>query len=457
MKVIILAGGSGTRLWPLSRTHFPKQFLKLKNMDKSIFQLTIERSLKLTTLSQIYFVTSIDYKFFISGQLEEMGLVPIEENILLEPEPKNTLPAIYFAVHEICKHGDDMVVVLPSDHLVKDVNKFVESIQSGLIPAENHLITYGIVPTYPEVGFGYIKPGQKIDGGFLVEKFKEKPVYPNAVEYMKSGYLWNSGMFLFDTRLFKSELALYNPQIIKSFQHRSIEAVYKEVPAISIDYGLMERSSLVAVVPFDASWNDFGSFDAFYDEYKDHKDRDGNVFFNNEIMINARNNLVYSDTDKAVAVAGVNDLIVVDQKDALLICHKNDSQKVSDIVMRLKERGDSRIDDYITEYRPWGSFTILEKGDFYKIKRISVMPGKLLSYQMHYHRNEHWVVIHGTASVIVDENETLVRSGDSVFIKAGSKHRLINSGKILLEVIEVQIGSYLEEDDIERFDDAYGR
>ncbi len=457
MKVIILAGGSGTRLWPLSRTNFPKQFLKLKNMDKSIFQLTIERSLKLTDLSQIYFVTSKDYKFFISGQMEEMGLAPVMENILLEPEPKNTLPAIYYAVHEILKQGDDMVLVLPSDHMVKDVDKFVACVQSGVYAAEEYLITYGIVPTYPETGFGYIKPGKKIDGGFLVEKFKEKPVYPTAVEYMKSGYLWNSGMFLFETKLFMEELHQHNPQIIKSFSHKQIEHVYKDIASISIDYGLMERSSRVAVVPFDASWNDFGSFDAFYDEYLNNKDRYGNVFFNNEIMINARNNLVYSDSDKAVAVAGVNDLIVIDQKDALLICHKNDSQKVSDIVMRLKERGDSRVDNYITEYRPWGSFTILDKGDSYKTKRISVLPGKMLSYQMHYHRNEHWIVINGTASVIIDGIESLLHNGDSIFIKAGSKHRLVNSGKITLSVIEVQLGSYLEEDDVERFEDAYGR
>jgi len=453
MKVIILAGGSGTRLWPLSRTNFPKQFLKLKNMDKSIFQLTIERSLRLTSLSDIYFVTNKDYKFFVSGQLEEMGLTPIDENMLLEPEPKNTLPAIFYAVHQIRKSGEDLVLVLPSDHLVKDVDQFVTCVQSGVYAADQYLVTYGVVPTYPETGFGYIKPGQKIDGGYLVEKFKEKPVYPTAIEYMRAGYLWNSGMFLFHTELFLEELHAHNPQIEKSFHHRSIEAIYRDMPAISIDYGLMERSSKVAVVPFDASWNDFGSFDAFYDEYEYHKDSGGNVFFNDEIMINAKNNLVYSDSDKAVAVAGVNNLIVIDQKDALLICHKNDSQRVSEIVMRLKERGDARVDNYITEYRPWGSFTLLEKGDTYRIKRISVLPGKQLGCLMHYHRNEHWVVIQGTASVFIDGNELMLHSGDSVFIRAGSKHRLKNHGKIQMEIIEVQIGSYLGDDDIEYFSD----
>jgi len=452
MKVIILAGGSGTRLWPLSRTNYPKQFLKMKNMDRSIFQLTVERGLRLTALSNIYFVTNEDYKFLVSGQLEEMGLSPVEENILLEPQPKNTLPAIYFAIHEIRKHGEDMVLVLPSDHIVKDTDRFVTCIQSGLYAADKYLVTYGVVPTYPETGFGYIKPGEKIDGGYLVEKFIEKPLYPTALEYMKSGYLWNSGMFLFNTKHFISELQQHNPQIIKCFHHRSIESTYENIPSISIDRGLIELSSAVAVIPFEAKWNDFGSFDSFYEVYQHKKDPEGNVFFNKEVMINARNNLVYTDADKMIAVAGVSDLIVIDQKDALLICHRNDSQRVSEIVERLKERGDSRVDNYLTVYRPWGSRTLLEKGDSYKLRRLSVLPKKMIGSQKHYHRNEYWIVVHGIATVVIDDEERLVQSGDSILIKAGSKHRLINSGKIPLEVIEIQMGSYLEDDDIERFD-----
>ena len=452
MKVIILAGGTGTRLWPLSRTYYPKQFLKLNRMEQSLFQLTMNRCLQMVSLEDIYIVTNKEYQFLIAGQIEEMGYPAILDNILLEPQMKNTLPAIYNGVKTICKQGNDIVAVFSSDHLIGDDELFVSTISKCKNLAKDYLLTFGVHPTTPETGYGYIKPGKAIEPGYIVDEFKEKPDLETAVKYIASGYLWNCGMFMFDTKLFINEVKKHSPQVYEAFTNDNIDECFAMTPSISIDYGLMEKSDRVAVIPLSIEWNDLGSFATFYNAYDAQKDEQGNVIFNDEVLIDCRNNMIYSEGEKAIVAIGVNDLVVVDQKDALLICHKDQTQKVKDAVAELKKASNPRVDQHLTEYRPWGSCTLLEEGKHYKIRRLSVLPGKQMNYHMHYHRSEHWVIVSGTATVTIDGEERIVSSNESVFVKNGSKHKLANSGKILLQVIEVQSGIYLEEDDIVRLE-----
>ncbi len=455
MKSIILAGGVGSRLWPLSREYYPKQFIKFKPFEKSLFQMTFERCLRLSNIEDIYIITNEKHKFLVMGQIEKLGYSFNEENILVEPIGKNTLPAIYYGVKEIKKYGDDVVGVFPSDHLIGNVDEFVKTIKKGEKIAKDYLVTFGIKPTKPHTGYGYIKPGKELDIGYKVEEFKEKPDLDTAKEYLKKGYLWNSGMFLFRTDVFEEEVKKHCPEVYEAFKLEDIDEIYKIVPDISIDYGVMEKSDKVAVIPLNIKWSDLGSFDAFYEEFE--KDKNGNIVYGENVVIDSKNNLVNVHGGKIVSLIGVEDLIVVDTKDALLICKKEHSQKVKDVYKKLKERNDERILFHKTVYRPWGYYTVLEEGLFYKIKKITVLPGKKLSYQLHYHRSEHWIVVKGMAKVTIDGKEFFVRSGESTFVRSGVKHRLENPGKIPLEVIEIQVGEYLEEDDIVRFDDDWGR
>jgi len=457
MKMIIMAGGSGSRLWPLSRAHFPKQFLKLSGMDKSIFQMTIERCMLMGQLEDIYIVTSRDYMHLVRGQIEEMGKSLPDEQILLEPEAKNTLPAILYAVQAIRLKGDDICAVFASDHIIDEPQLLADTILGARELASKGFVCFGITPSTPEPGYGYIKPGETVPGGYVVAEFKEKPDLKTAEVYVKSGYLWNSGIFIFDSKQFYEAVEKYNPEVYEAFKSADVEEKFQKTPSISVDYGLIEKMERVYCVPFNIDWNDVGNFTTFYDRYHTKRDDNGNVYFNDEIMIDSDNNLVYSEGDKAVAMIGVSDIVVVDQKDALLVCRRDESQRVKDAVDILKKRNDPRADYHLTVYKPWGSYTILEDNSFYKVKRLTVLSGKRLSYQMHYHRNEHWIVVAGTAIVVIDDVEKMVRSGESIYIRAGEKHRLINSGSLLLEVIEVQNGQYLGEDDIVRFEDDYER
>ncbi len=448
MKMIIMAGGSGTRLWPLSRTHYPKQFLKLNGMEKSIFQLTIDRCLLMGHMEDIYIVSSREYLHLIQGQIEEMGKTIGRDHILLEPEPKNTLPAIMFAVQAIRKESEDICAVFASDHVMEHPEILAKTVLDAQNLAHQGFVTFGITPTGPETGYGYIKPGNAILGGMEVAAFREKPDLEHAKAYCAEGYLWNSGIFMFHSKQFAEAVSIFNPAVFNAFELATAEETFVATPSISVDYGLIEKLDRVLCVPLMMDWNDLGNFTTFYDKYHTHQDKQGNVYFNKEIMLDCSNNMVYSEGDKAIAVVGVSDVVVVDQKDALLICHRERTQDVKEVVAALKKNNDPRADNHLTEYRSWGSFTTLEESNIYKVRRLSVLPQKRMSYQMHFHRNEHWIVVKGTASVVIDGEEKLVRSGESIYVHAGQKYRLVNPGKLLLEVIEVQSGQYLGDDDI---------
>jgi len=338
IKSVILAGGSGTRLWPLSRELYPKQFLKFSGT--SLFQDTLRRCLKVSGIPEIFVVTSEKQKFFVYGQIEELGLDLLKENILLEPEGKNTLPAISFAMREIeRRYGSSTVGIFSSDHIL-DADA-METIAGAEKLVDDHLVTFGIVPESPHTGYGYIKPGQALDVGSKVSEFKEKPGPEDARRYVENGYLWNSGMFLFGTDLFSTELQLHAPLLWNGFfnSDRDIKDVYHDIPSISVDYGLMEKSSRVAVVKLDSRWGDLGNFDALYNEIE--KDEKGNVIYDcDDVLIDSTDNLIYSRAGKVVSLIDVHDMVVVDTPDAMLVCPRKSSQKVKDVVIALKDAND---------------------------------------------------------------------------------------------------------------------
>ena len=457
MKVIILAGGSGTRLWPLSRDRYPKQFIKLQSDRPSLFQETFNRSLLLAGVDDIYVVTNEKYKFLVTGAVEELGYNYNEANILVEPEAKNTLPAIYAGVHEIAKKGNDSVVVFPSDHIILKGKEFADIIKNSEELTKDAIITFGIEPDNPNTGYGYIAPGNQKLNGYQVKEFKEKPEYEVAVTYVDEGYYWNAGIFMFNTELFINEVKEHAENIYNAFETSDcLKEIFSKIDEkISIDYGIMEKSKNVVVVPVDIGWDDLGSFDAFYDVFD--KDENNNIVDSRNIVIDSKNNYIYSERGKLVSTVGVNDLIIVDNRDALLICKKDQSQKVKEIVNELKSRNDNRTECHVQDYRSWGNYKVLEEEGSFRIKKINVGQGKKLSYQMHHHKSEHWIVVKGIAKVTIDDVEKLVPVGGSIFIKPGQKHRLENPGKAPLEIVEVQMSENLERDDIIRFNDGYSK
>jgi mannose-1-phosphate guanylyltransferase/mannose-6-phosphate isomerase len=454
IKSIILAGGSGTRLWPLSREQYPKQFLKLEKT--SLFQNTVLRCLTLSDPSEIFVVTNETQKFFVSGQMEELRIEVPKENILIEPQGKNTLPAICLGMNEVKKqYGKCVVGVFPSDHLL-DIAA-MDKIKSAEKLCSEYLVTFGITPSSPHTDYGYIKPGKNFKIGSKVLEFREKPGLEAAKKYIQEKCLWNSGMFMFETGVFFNELKKYAPDIMSAFMNgKSIKQIYREIPSISIDYGIMEKSDKVAVVRLEYKWSDLGDFDSIFHE-KD-KNVSGNAVYNcDDLSLNSSGNLIYSKKDKIVSLIDVSDMVVVDTPDALLVSPRSSCQKVKEIVTSLKNQNNEKALFHLTVYRPWGSYTILEESQSHKIKNITVTPGKKLSLQLHNHRSEHWVVVTGMAWIQVDDKEFYLRQGESTFIKSGIKHRLSNPGTIPLEIIEVQLGDYVGEDDIERFQDDFGR
>lgn len=418
------------------------------------------RCLEVSDISEIFVVTNDSQRLFVIGQAKELGYDLHSENVLIEPEPKNTLPAISFGMREIVKRfGRSIVGVFSSDHVL-DIHA-MRTIENAELLAQEHLVTFGIVPTSPHTGYGYIKPAEKVGTGYKVAEFREKPNHEDALKYLREGCLWNSGMFLFNTDVFFRELQEHEETFSKAFDpgidpDAKIEEAYEKIRTISIDYGIMEKSRNVVVVRLEHKWSDLGNFNAIYEESE--KDDNGNVIYECEnILINSRNNLVYSKCDKLVALIDVENMAVVDTPDALLVCPRKSSQKVKQVADALHSKNDERAYLQQTVYRPWGSYTVMEKSDKHKIKNITVEPKKRLSLQLHYHRSEHWIVVKGMATVQIGDETFFLRQGESTFIRAGMQHRLSNEGKLPLELIEVQLGECVDEDDIVRFDDEYGR
>ena len=433
---------------------YPKQFLKFGKT--SLFQDTVLRCLEVSDISEIFVVTNEAQKFFVIGQIKEIGYSIPPENVLIEPEGKNTLPAILFGMKEIeKKFGPSIVGVFSSDHVLDKAA--METISSAETLTPNFLVTFGVVPLFPHTGYGYIKTSETCGPGYKVSEFREKPDLETAEKYIQEGCLWNSGMFLFETGLFFEEVRKYAPSVLACFEDGGdISEIYKNVDKISIDYGIMEKSDKVAVVKLDEKWSDLGNFEAIYDELE--KDSTGNVIQEcDPLLINSDGNFVSSKCGKIVSLIDVKDMVVVDTSDALLICPRSSSQKVKDIVSELKSRDDERAFIGQTVYRPWGSYTLLEASQGHKIKNITVLSDHKLSLQLHYHRSEHWVIVKGMACVEVSGRQFFLRPGESTFIRAGEKHRLSNPGKVPLEIIEVQLGELVDEADIVRFDDVYGR
>ncbi len=457
MKVLILAGGSGTRLWPLSRKNFPKQFLKIGD-DKSLLQHTVERVKDIVNDEDILVITNKDYKFHIKTELKNIP----EENIILEPEAKNTAPAIALAIKycldKLHCSEDETILVLPSDHIIKPKEKFKNYIKAAVDLANYYIITFGIKPEKPETGYGYIKIGEKIkDTFFKVDKFTEKPDFETAKKYIEDGsYYWNSGMFMFIIKTIKEEFEKYSPEISKIFSKTFEDAInsFYSIPNISIDYEIIEKSDKVITTPLDIKWSDVGSWDSLAEILE--KDDFGNVKVGDTLTFDTKNSFIIGDK-RVIATIGLEDIIVVETDDAILIAKKGETQKVKNIVEHLSKKGRKEATEHTTVYRPWGSYTVLEVDQRYKIKKIVVNPGQKLSLQMHHHRSEHWVVVKGTAKVTIGDKEIFLHENESTYVPKSTPHRLENVGKIPLEIIEVQNGEYIEEDDIIRFDDAYGR
>lgn len=457
MTHILLCGGSGTRLWPISRALMPKQFVKLFE-GRSLYQLTQLRNAPLSAHSLI---VSNDQQYFLAmDQSAELGAQIKPQRYILESVGRNTAPAIALACLEL--DSDEVVLVTPADHLIKDEAGYSQAVERAKTLAQaGYLVTFGIKPAYAETGFGYIEAD-----GENVTSFKEKPDRATAQRYIDAGnYYWNSGMFCFKAGLFLQELQthaldIYTASLSASQQAQRDGMVrirleeMMAIPEESIDYAVMERSDKIKVVSADIGWSDVGSFDALDAELP--KDDAGNTADARLLAIDAHNNMVIA-SNRTVAAVDVDDLIIVDTPDALLISRKGSSQKVKEVVARLKSSGSELHHIHLTAHRPWGTYTVLEDTPGYKIKRIVVKPGKRLSLQKHYHRSEHWIVVSGTALVTVGEKEILVRPNESTYIPMGTAHRLENPGKIDLILIEAQVGEYTGEDDIVRLQDDFRR
>ncbi len=459
MKIIILAGGGGSRLFPLSRTRFPKQFLKL-NGEKSLLAQTIGRFAELVKPSDIVIVTNQEYVHHVKTEL--IASQAQEAHVLLEPVARNTAPAIALAarycVDRLGCGLDEVVVVTPADHIIRSVETFTANLRQALNMAKmNKLVTLGVKPDSPETGYGYIQAGQPLGSGFAVESFHEKPNRVTAEAYLTGGsYYWNSGMFVFTIGCLMDELRVHQPDIyaLSDTVLGTMTDNFAEMPNISIDYAIVEKSKQVVMSPLTTEWSDIGSWDAIFNVLD--KDENGNAIQGDCIPIDCSDTLILGHS-RLIAGIGLEDLLVVETDDVILVAKKGESQKVKDLVSELTAQGRVEADEHTTIYRPWGHYTVLSSGQGYKMKKIVVNPGQVLSLQMHYHRSEHWIVISGTAKVTIGETQQMVHENESVFVPQTTKHRLENPGRLRLEIIEVQNGSYLGEDDIVRFEDMYGR
>ncbi|SPJ34394.1 mannose-1-phosphate guanylyltransferase/mannose-6-phosphate isomerase [Kushneria phyllosphaerae] len=464
---VIMAGGSGSRLWPLSRPLYPKQFLPLENNGHTLLQQTVQRLEKLDHLPPLL-ICNEEHRFLAAEQMRVKGTD--HGGILLEPFGRNTAPAIALAAIGSMSNGNDPVLlVLAADHYMDDVAAFQEAVRKAQMAAEEgHLVTFGIKPTHPETGYGYVKAGEDGAQDYIpVESFVEKPDEVTAQRYLaEGGYYWNSGMFMFKASRYLEELGKYRPDILEACQHsmahisadmdflRIDTAAFEACPSESIDYAVMEHTDSAVVVPMEAGWSDVGSWSAVW-EVND-KDEAGNVSHGDVAIHQSSNCLAYSQS-RLVSLVGLDNIMVVETKDAVLVASRDSAQEVKTLVERLKTEQRKEVLQHREVYRPWGKYDAIDCEPRYQVKRITVNPGQKLSVQMHHHRSEHWVVVSGTALVGINGEEQLVAENQSVYIPLGATHFMANPGKIPLELIEVQSGAYLGEDDIVRFDDIYGR
>lgn len=467
MKIqpVILAGGVGSRLWPLSRELYPKQLLQLTS-DKSLLQNTLGRLAAIPEVLAPIVVVGEEHRFITKSQIEQSGLFEDYE-ILLESQGRNTAPAIYGAARfALNKHDENVaLLVLPADHLIMNQVAFVEAVESACkLAAAEKIVTFGVKPTHPETGYGYIEKGE----GEKVLSFKEKPDLASAEQYLEAGnYFWNSGMFVFTAETYLAEMKVYAAEIADSMERavgsgkpdyeffRFDNGAIESCPSDSIDYALMEKTDKAAVVPTsDLGWSDIGSWQALWGVSE--KDSSGNAVSGDVLLHDSSNCFVYAESSLVTAV-GMEDTLIVETGDAVLVMPLSKSQDVKKVVTTLKEQKRNEYICHRTVYRPWGNYTVLEEKSRYQMKRIVVNPGAKLSLQMHHHRHEHWIVVKGTAKIVNGEREFLLFEDQSTYIPAGNLHRMENPGTIPLELIEVQIGSYLGEDDIVRYDDVYGR
>lgn len=463
---VILSGGSGTRLWPLSRKLHPKQFLNLVNQNTSVFQDTVLRLPK--AASEPLIVCNEEHRFLAAEQLRHIN--KSSQGIILEPIGKNTAPAIALAALRLLNDDEDpIMLVLPADHIIEDVKKFHESIEVGKTLAEkNKLVTFGILPNKAKTDYGYIKA--KINDNsnhHKIDSFIEKPSLKKAQEYLKSGdYFWNSGMFLFKASIFLEELNLFAPQILDCCS-KSLETEYKDLdftrlntseffncPNQSIDYAVMEKTKKSLVIPIDIGWHDIGSWEALIETKN--ADKDGNSFEGNVVFDGVKNTHIYSE-NRLVSALDISDLVIIDTQDALLVTNKSNTQNIKRIVNILKKKKRSEVDTHRKVYRPWGNYDSIDAGNGFQVKRILVNPGAKLSLQKHNHRAEHWVIVSGTASITCGKKKYVLKKNQSTYIPKGEIHRLENHETVPLEIIEIQTGDYLGEDDIIRLEDDYQR
>ncbi|WP_325436068.1 mannose-1-phosphate guanylyltransferase/mannose-6-phosphate isomerase [Pseudomonas nitroreducens] len=468
MIPVILSGGSGSRLWPLSRKQYPKQFLALTG-EHTLFQQTLSR-LVFEGMEPPVVVSNQEHRFIVQEQLEALDLKT--QSILLEPFGRNTAPAVAIAAMKLMAEGrDELLLILPADHVIEDQRAFQRALALATNAAEKgEMVLFGVPANRPETGYGYIKAGDERglpDGVIRVERFIEKPDETRAQQFVEDGgYFWNSGMFLFRASRFLEELKKHDADIydtcllaLERSQHEgdliSIDAATFECcPDNSIDYAVMEKTRRACVVPLSAGWNDVGSWSSIWEVHD--KDDDGNVTMG-DVMVHDSHNCLVHGNGKLVSVIGLEDIVVVETKDAMMIAHKDRVQDVKKVVNQLDAAGRSETQNHCQVYRPWGSYDSVDMGGRFQVKHISVKPGARLSLQMHHHRAEHWIVVSGTAQVTCDDKTFLLTENQSTYIPIASVHRLANPGKIPLEIIEVQSGSYLGEDDIERLEDVYGR